>query len=156
MTSTLRDCRCALVALLILAARATAQDVPAVATRVGVKQPVLAGVLEQPPVLGIRLKGSTITGTTTARVRANVPWQLRVSLVAPVDQTLTASFRIGKGSATALSARQPTAIAGAGATPCVACRVELQWDFTYKAKGSRKPVPVVPKLMFEALASLRG
>lgn len=143
-------------ALMLACAPASGQDKPIVATHIGVKLPALIGVLANPPVLDVRTSGNSITGTTTTSVRANAPWQLTVSLVTPIDPSLTASFRIGKGRTTTLTAAAPTAVVTFGSGACLRCSVTVAWDFTYKAKGSRKPVLTVPKLLFEARSTLTG
>lgn len=120
-------------------------------TSVAVRQPVLVGLLESPSVTNTRVKGTSITGTSVARVRANAAWTLRVALAAPIDPTLTATFRIGKGAGTTLSGKTPEAVVTTGSTPCRACAVTLEWDFTYRAQGPRRPTPVVPRLQFTAL-----
>lgn len=138
----------ALAALVTSSLRA--QQAVAVPTVFGMTQPTLAGLLEVPVLTGQAVKGSTITGTTAARVRANVPWTLRVSLVAPVNPALTASFKIGNGKAVALTAASPSATVTTGTTPCALCLVTLAWDFTYKSSGKTKVTPTVPALRFEA------
>jgi hypothetical protein len=140
-----------IVVLSLGAVEAEAQPSVAVATKVGVRQFALTGLLENPPVTGTRIKGSTITGTTTARVRSNAPWTLRVSLVAPVNPNLEASFRLGRGREVELSASRRSAVVTSGPTPCVRCSVTLEWEFEYKVKGKTKVTPTVPKLLFEAV-----
>jgi hypothetical protein len=137
--------------LLVSKASASAQSSLGVLTKVGVSQVALAGVLENPPVTGTRIKGSSITGTTTARVRANGPWALRVSLVAPVNPALEARFRLGRAREVALSARQPSADVTSAVTPCANCLVTLEWQFVYATTGKTKITPTVPKLVFEAI-----
>jgi hypothetical protein len=121
----------------------------------GMTQPVLTGLLEVPAVTRPVVKGATMTAMTTARIRTNVPWSLRVSLVPPVNPALTASFKLGNGKAVALSATRPSATVTTGTTPCAACLVTLEWDFTYKSSGKTKVTPTAPALLFEALPTVR-
>jgi len=137
--------------LLLGAAPAFAQQSIGVVTAIGVSQPALVGLLENPPVTGMKVKGSTITATTTARVRSNVPWTLRVALAAPVNTALEARFRVGRGREVRLSAAQPSAMVSTGATPCSRCPVTIEWTFVYTVKGKAKITPTMPKLLFEAV-----
>lgn len=150
----IRQVTAVLSALSLCALSLAAQSEIGVATTVGVTQSALAGVLENPPVTGTRIKGATITGTTTARVRANLPWTLRVSLVAPVNPNLEASFRLGREREVELSASRRSAIVTRGASPCARCTVTLFWEFEYKVKGKAKVTPTVPKLLFEAVPAV--
>ena len=143
------------VSVCVLAAPALAQQPVVRQAQFGMTQPAITGLLETPVVTGQSVKGATITGTTAARVRTNVPWTLRVSLVAPVNPALTASFKLGNGKAVALTAANPTAIVTTGSTPCATCLVTLAWDFTYKSSGKTKVTPTVPPLLFEATATVR-
>ena len=148
--------RSALVVLaLVVAPPLLGQQSVTVPTAVGVTQPVLTGLLETPVVTRQRVKGTTVTGLTTARVRSNVPWTLRVSLAAPVNPTLTATFEFGKNKKVELSATRPSATVTTGTTPCAACVVALEWEFSYKVSGRTKFTPTVPALLFEATPTVR-
>ncbi len=144
-----------LASLALVSSSLHAQQTVAVPTVFGMSQPVLTGLLEVPAVTRRVVKGQTMTAMTTARIRTNVPWSLRVSLVPPVNPALTASFKLGNGKAVALSATRPSATVTTGTTPCAACLVTLEWDFTYKTSGKTKITPTVPALLFEALPTVR-
>lgn len=130
---------------------ALAQQSITVSAQVGMTQPLLVGVLSNSPVTGTRVKGSTITGTTTTLLGANVPWALRVSLVAPVNPILSARFRLGNGRLVELTASQPTAIVTSGPTACARCAVTLDWTFEYRVSGKTKFTPTIPPMTMEAL-----
>jgi len=139
-------------ALVVLAScAAAAQAVTRTAATLGLQQRYLQGLLAPPPMTVTSISGNTIKSASTATVRSNAGWQLQVTLSAPVATNLTVKVSVGKGKAITLTAASPTAVVATGATPCVACPVVMDWDFTYKVSGRNAPRPTLAPVTYAVL-----